>query len=191
MIKPTGGQISTVGASISTPTSTGNNCGCLWTAQVDRQRCTAPPLLVKGGQNSRTSEEEEEGFVPQANRPDKIRVEGAQLEPFRADPVLRLSHIPPYPSLSSLFPFSPFHHLPASSFPHLACHWAHFSLFFKQYGHVLGGAALIALLLLCGVPPPVLFLTASLPQCLSGTSVKWGQRLPCNAVSLLCFSAAL
>lgn len=104
----------------------------------------APQLLVlKGGQDSRTSEEEEEeeevGFVPQANRPDKIRVEGAQLETFLADPVLRLSHIPPYPSLSSLFPFSPFHHLPGSSFPHLACHRAHFSLFFKQYGHVLGG----------------------------------------------------
>lgn len=147
-------------------------------------------LVVRGGQNSRTSEEEE-GFVPQANRPDKIRVEGVQLETFRADPVLRLSHIPLYPSLSSLFPFSPFHHLPASSFPHLACHWAHFSLFFKQYGHVLGGSALIALLLLCGVPPPVLNLTASPPPRLSRTSVKWGQHLPCNAVSFLCFSPAL
>lgn len=108
------------------------------------QQCTAPRLVLKGGENSRTSEEEgeEEGFVPQANTTDKIRVEGAQLETFRADPVLCLSHIPPYPSLSSLFSFSPFHHFPASSFPHLACHWAHFSLFFKQYGPAFGGVPL-------------------------------------------------
>lgn len=63
-------------------------------------------------------------------------------KPSRADPVLRLSHIPPYPSLSSPSPFSPFHHRPASSFPHLACHKSHFSLFFKQYRHVWGGVPL-------------------------------------------------
>lgn len=63
------------------------------------QQRTALRLAVRGGQNSRTSEEEEEeeGFVPQANTADKIRVEGAQLETFRADPVLCLPHIPPYP----------------------------------------------------------------------------------------------
>lgn len=113
-------------------------------------------------------------------------------KPSRADPVLRLSHIPPHPSLSSPSPFSPFHHRPASSFPHLACHKSHFSLFFKQYRHVSGGgSALMVFLLLCGVPPPVLDFTASPPPRLSRTSVKWGQHLPCNAVSFLCFSAAL
>lgn len=111
---------------------------CGWTAQVEHtQKYTASLLVVKGGQNSRTSG----GWDSYPKQTGQIRSEWRERswKPSRADPVLRLSHIPPYPSLSSPSPFSPFHHLPASSFPHLACHKSHFSLFFKQYRHVWGG----------------------------------------------------
>lgn len=129
-------------------------------------------------------------------------------KPSWADPFLRLSHIPPNPSLPSFSPFSlsprftSKHLFPASTHlftlhPRTATCCIHYSLFFKQYPHVW--CFLTSFFSFCVVSPllfltllPVLHLPSPPPPPrLSRTSVKWGQPVACNAMSLLCFSLAL
>lgn len=150
--------------------------------------------------------------VPQANRPDKIRVEGAQLEAFLSWPLTPpLSHSskplrcplspcslypptpPPILPLNNSFLLQLIFSLPTS---HSACLSTHYSLFFKQYPHVwsflrsfFSSCVMSSLLFLTLLP--LLSLPFPPPLPLRRTSVKWGQPLACNAMSFLCFSFAL
>lgn len=142
--------------------------------------------------------------VPQANRPDKIRVEGAQLEAFLSWPLSPpLSHsskplaalflpvlsVPPFYLLTSLSclnspPFSlslhPLFFIFQTVSSCLEVSLDHFFLYFCVVSPLLF-FTLLPLLHLPSPPPPLL----------SRTSVKWGQPLACNAMSFLCFSLAL
>lgn len=118
--------------------------------------------------------------VPQANRPDKIRVEGAQLEAFLSWPLSPpLSHsskppaafslsvlsVPTFYLLTSLSCFnSSFHSPPPFSLP---LHPLFF--IFQTISSCLEFPSIVSLLL-CGVSPPVLRFTASSPSPLSSSS---------------------
>lgn len=118
--------------------------------------------------------------VPQANRPDKIRVEGAQLEAFLSWPLSPpLSHsskplaalflsvlsVPTFYLLTSLSCFNLSSHSP----PPFSLPLHPLFFIFQTISSCLEFPSIV-FLLLCGVSPPVLHFTASSPSPLSSSS---------------------
>ena len=159
-------------------------------------------LAIRGGRRG-----VEELGLPQANRPDKIRVEGVQLDAFLNWPlspplsnfskplvalflpVLSVSAFYLLMSLSCLS--SPFRsQAPESIALSITLYFSNIVLMLGvSLVHFFSFCMMSALLFLTLLPPCHLLCLPSPP--LSRTSVKWGQPLACNAMSFFCSCLAL